>query len=169
MPGPKRTKAQREYDLMFIAEQYRLGTPQHRIVELLAQDRDYTVSQPTVSNDLKELRKRWRDRASDSMEAFIAEELSKIDALEVTYREAWIRSLEEKETTTTGRETRTAGGVQKATVKREQLLGDPRFLEGIQWCINRRLKLRGADEPDRLNLNFDGPQVFVVNGQEFKF
>jgi hypothetical protein len=83
-----------------------------------------------------------------------AQELAKIDNLELTYWQAWQRSTENKEVESTkviesGKgEDRKPERLEAAT-RSEGQAGDPRFLQGVQWCIERRCKLLGLDEPER--------------------
>ena len=108
-----------------------------------------------------------------------AKELAKVDKLERTYWEAWERSLEALER----RSTRMSGTITKevdapdgskrfvqetptqqafTTVER---LGDSRYLQGVQWCIERRCKILGIDAPEKHNLSSDHT-FHVVHDQD---
>lgn len=144
MTAPRRNTAQRARDLEFVSELYLHGRTQHQIAEAVNAARPYNITQQTISNDLARLRERWQERAARNIGEVVAEELRKIDALERTYLEAWQRSV-------------------------QQQIGDPRFLQGVQWCINKRCELLGANAPERINIGFDGVQSLIINGIEIKF
>lgn len=126
MAAPKRTKAQREYDLQEISQLYLQGWIQIKIVDYLSANRDYNVSQVTISRDIKTIQQRWLESSVRDFDEARAAELAKIDNLEIAN---WSQFEVSKEST-------------KGT-------GDPRFLQGVQWCIDRRCKLLGLDAPTK--------------------
>ena len=65
------------------------------------------------------------------------------------YWQAWIRSTEDKEATLTEKVEATTTTRSKAQIRKEGQAGDPRFLAGVQWCIERRCKLIGLDAPEK--------------------
>ena len=109
------------------------------------------VDQKTVSNDLKVLVKRWQESALMDVDAAKSEELARINRLELEYWEAWEESKLDKASTVaemvTGKDTRT-----KAVKRAEGQVGNPSFLAGIQWCIERRCKILGIDAPTKTAL-----------------
>lgn len=147
--GPKRNKDEREKDLAVVAELYLKGRRQADIARHLSEIRDYTLSQQQVSGDLKLIRKRWLESSLRDFDHLKAQELAKIDQLEVTYWDAWERSLEDKQRTessrTTGKEVRE--GAKMVTTPG---LGDPRYLTGVQWCIGKRCEILGLDAPAKV-------------------
>ncbi len=122
--GPKRNKEQQARDRAEIARLYLSGTLQVNIAAEIG------VSQQQISYDLKIIRQQWLDSALRDFDEARSRELAKIDNLEITYWQAWQRV-----------EGQTRVGPQ---------LGDLRFLQGVQWCIDRRCKLLGLDAPDRM-------------------
>lgn len=98
------------------------------------------VSVATINLDLKTLQSEWRERAANDIDQRMSEELAKLDKVEAT---AWQAFEESKETT----ETSTQGMTVRSTA------GDPRFLNIIQNCIDKRCKLLGIDAPSRLELS----------------
>ena len=140
---PRRSKFKREQDLVYIAQAYLTGKPQAEIAQEL------NVSQPTITHDLKELQRRWLAASVRDIDQLKAQELAKIDNLERTYWEAWARSCEDA-TTQVKRARKGTGDetvVQEQRVTVQEQVGDPRFLTGIQWCIERRCKVLGFDAP----------------------
>jgi hypothetical protein len=118
------------------------------------------ISQATVSRDLSALQKQWLESTLVDFDQAKAKELAKVDRLEREYWAAWERSCEDAEASTL----KTKGMVQKrqdedgrfvaeqpaevAKTSKGQA-GDPRFLAGIQWCIERRCKILGLDAPEK--------------------
>jgi DNA-binding MarR family transcriptional regulator len=135
---------------------YLRGKYQTDIAEIIG------VDQATISRDLKELRKQWLSSALVDLNEAKSKELAKIDQLELTYWTAWERSLGEfKSKTVKGK----AGkeGMENAKpslleqiLRTEEREGNPAFLSGIQWCINKRCALLGLDAPTNArSLNID--------------
>lgn len=154
--GRQRDPAQIARDRRRIADLYLQGWIQADIAA------ECEINQSTVSRDLKALHQQWLDSALVDISFAKAQELAKIDRLEREYWTAWERSCENAET-----ETRKAKGKarqyqdeetgqfvaeQPAEVTKQSKgqAGDPRFLAGVQWCIERRCKLLGIDAPQKL-------------------
>jgi hypothetical protein len=137
MAAPKRTKFERERDLERISAMYLQGYTQTYIAEEIG------VSQPVIYRDLDEVKKRWRESSVMSMTEAKARELERIDVLENTYWDAWRRSNEERTKTRTSA---TEAG-KAAFVEKETLIGEKRYLEGVQWCIEQRCKILGILAP----------------------
>jgi predicted transcriptional regulator len=139
----RRTTAQRTKDLERTAELYLRGVRQSEIAEQMG------VSQQTVSNDLQALYAEWRESALVDMDAAKSRELARIDELERTYWAEWEKSQTRREVTQTkkseGKEARS-----EASVRREDRLGDPRYLAGVQWCIERRCAILGINAPTKM-------------------
>lgn len=140
MAGPKRTPTQRENDLQRIAALYLRGKRQADIAQELG------IAQQQVSYDLKEIHKRWRESTLIDINEAKQRELARIDELEIEYWDAWRRSCEEKTKTRTEK---AATGATKASVEKDTMLGNPAYLAGVQWCIERRCKIFGIDAPDK--------------------
>lgn len=117
------------------------------------------VTQGQISQDLHAIRDEWRESALMDFNEHKIKELAKLDHLEATLWAAWEQSLKP---------------IKKKTVKKsgkldiklpadkqlpshfdqtdveEGRLGDPRYLEGIQRCIQKRCDLLGLDAPLKL-------------------
>jgi hypothetical protein len=89
-----------------------------------------------------------------------ARELAKIDQLEREYYAAWHRSCEDAETT----KQKKRGKVEKRKDDDGQFVaeqpaemtrilkgqaGDPRYLQGVERCIEKRCKIMGIESPTR--------------------
>jgi transposase len=107
------------------------------------------VTQQQVSSDIQFLRKQWRTTAIDDYKAKQDEELAKINLLEQEYYEAWNKSKTQfKARSIKGRELEGSEGQSAKQIiekqeRTEDRVGDPRYLQGIQWCIEQRCKILG--------------------------
>lgn len=142
----KRTPTQCESDRVEIARRYLRGETQSAIGVALG------MTQQMVSYDLAIIEKRWQAAAVHDLSEAKARELAKIDNLEVTYWEAWERSLEPFKSSTV----KARGGVKDAKpqsaeqmTKTEERNGNATYLNGVQWCIERRCKVLGLDAPSK--------------------
>lgn len=153
MAAPKRKPFQIHKDRVEIATLYLQGKLQFEIAQILSTDqaRGYTLTQQTISRDLKMIQRDWQRSTIVKFDEARAQELAKIDNLEREYWKAWERSKTEKKHS----EKEKTEGVQLKEVTRVEkweLIGDHRFLEGVQWCINRRCELLGLDAPKRMHI-----------------
>lgn len=120
------------------------------------------ITQQQVSHDLKKLREVWQHEMASNIDEAKARELAKIDNLEREYWTAWEKSKKDYEQ----KIVKASGSAKKAnkverTEKEMIVMGDPRFLQGVQWCIERRCKIIGIDAPERKELTGkDGTDLF---------
>jgi hypothetical protein len=104
--------------------------------------RELGISQPQVSHDLKAIQREWLASSIRDFDLIKAEQLAKIDAVELAAWGAWERSCQQREITVqevVEGEQRT----QKVSIRKEKQVGDPRFLERIQKCIDQRCDILG--------------------------
>ena len=136
-----------------VAERYLRGMYMAQIAEELG------VDTATISRDLSELRKEWLDRSINHVEQKKADELARIDQLERTYWDAWERSKENAKTIT--KKKTPAGDISER--KTEGQVGNPAFLTGVQWCINKRCEILGLEAPKRSEITGkDGESIVFV-------
>ncbi len=148
-----RSKSEKERDRRNIAKLYLQGTTQMEIAERL------NISQPTVSRDLTVIQKEWAAARINDIDERKRLELAKIDNLELTYWDGWKRSLENAETETTKMQgNKDEPGKIEKTKRVEGQAGDPRFLNGVGWCINKRCELLGLNAPKDIDV---GGQVNI--------
>jgi len=141
---------QREADLVIVARLYLQKQTQAEI------GRQLGLSQQQIGYDLKTLQKRWQESSVISIDTRKAEELARIDRLERVYWDAWERSLEAFKSTTQTAEGTGDSRRNRGTIKTEERDGDPRYLEGIRWCIQKRVDIIGIDAPKRNELTGTG-------------
>lgn len=146
-----RSKIQIARDRKRIAELYLKGWLQADIATELG------VDQSTISRDLKAIQGGWQESVLVDFNEAKGRELAKIDQLEITYWEAWDRSLDEFKSKTVkakGTNKKEVAKNAEQTIKTEDRNGDPRFLQGIQWCIEKRCKLFGLDKPLQVEVSW---------------
>jgi hypothetical protein len=132
--------------------------------------------QSQICYDLKVLKKRWSESALAATNEVRSRELAKLDRLEMEYWDAWQRSCGIKEISTTKRKTNGNGNGSrhddKASLRKEYLLGDPRFLEGVRWCLAQRALIFGYNAPRKIALtdpSGDNEFVGISNAERLAF
>lgn len=157
-----RLTAEIERDRRNIARLYLQGETQASIAEQLG------ISQPTVSRDLKVIQGEWKEARIHDIDERKNIELAKIDNLELEYWEAWKRSCEDAEVMTVKKKGKIVNGNEQtipveAQKRTEGQSGDPRYLAGVQWCINKRCELLGLDAPKSLDVTSGNERIQQVN------
>ncbi len=144
MAAPKRTTKEREHDLPEIADMYLKGWTQVHIAEELAKLRNYEVTQQIISRDLKTIQSRWVKSSLFDYDTAKAQEIAKIDHLERFY---WQEYRASKDPAIKRKTAKTVDDhITEVTQEVGQGTGDIRFLtQGVQWCIDRRIKILGLD------------------------
>lgn len=140
-PITKRNEAQREHDLAYTAERYLQGDTHLQIAQSLSASRDYSISRSQITKDMDEIIKRWQNAANEAINAVMAKQLAKIDALEAKYWAGYERSQSERVKTETSKAAADAGV--RAKVTKESRDGDTKWLDGVANCIQMRCKILG--------------------------
>ena len=143
----KRSAAQKESDYSTIASLYLRRQSLSSIAERLG------LSRPQISHDLKKIQQRWRDASLRDFDEHKAEELAKIDDLECEYWSAWRESKSQRRLFRTKRRKGSDRDFKDTSVERENQCGDPRFLQGVERCIEQRCKILGLYAPTSININ----------------
>lgn len=123
-----------------VASLYLRQMSQQEIAEALG------VSQQTISNDLAAIKRRWHQQADIKYESAKAQEIARIGLLERQGWKAWEASKSKKETTKSER-VDSAKPDAKVQVQQESQTGDPRYLEIVRWCIEKRIAIFGLNMP----------------------
>jgi len=153
--GKRRSSSQLVRDRRSIADYYLQGWLQVDIADELG------IDQSTVSRDLKAIQATWLKSTLIDFSKVKAREIAKIDRLEREYWQAWQESKEEKVTTATEETASKDGKRGKAQIRREERSGDPRYLAGVQWCIEKRCKILGLDARQVLDVTTDGKPLVL--------
>lgn len=138
---------------LIIAGLFLRGHRQNEIARKIQRTESY------VAIELKKLHDDWRTQSNIDFAQAKAIELAKIDHLERTYWRGWFLSLAESKSVTVrgyGQKADEKDKTKPVSVERsertEKTYGDPRYLQGIQWCIERRVKMFGFDQPMKFEL-----------------
>lgn len=119
-------------------------TNQFEIASRLGMD-DVVQGQKTVSRDIIWIRNEWKLKAIEDWDSFVGQELARIDKLEKEAWEAWEVSKKTRKKTRSrtrmGRRGKTHSEEDAEEVGMEQRDGDPRFLDLVLSCIDKRCKL----------------------------
>lgn len=119
-----------------VASRYVRGQTQWEIA------RAFEVSQATISLDLKAIHAEWLESAVRDLDARKAMELAKVDEVERQAWVAWARSMENAET----KREKVKIGADGETIKISKgQAGDPRFLDAVLKCVERRCKILGVE------------------------
>ena len=133
MSAPKRTAFEREAQLIEVKDMYLRGDTQ---MEIAAR---FGLSQSQISRDIAKIQRRWRESSLIDINEAKQRELERIDTLEREYWAAWQASRGEQQRSTVSK----AGDTSRAQVVKYVDAGDPRFLAGVQWCVEQRCKVLG--------------------------
>jgi len=148
-----RNKAELARDRRREADMYLQGRLQVDIAKELG------INVSTVCRDLKTIQREWLKSTLMDFDAAKSKELAEIDLLEREYWQAWTRSCEIAQSAkTTKRPIGEDGEIATVNIERtsKAQVGDPRFLQGVQWCIERRCKIIGIDSPEKHEITRSG-------------
>jgi hypothetical protein len=123
-----------------VAEFYLQSWTQAAIAEHLGLD------QSTISDDLRAIRRDWRESTIRDFDLAQAEELQKTDRIEREAWAAWQRSQKPAQSAVMNGDG--AGGATRKSVKNRD--GDPRMLDLVLKCGVARRNLLGLDAPTRI-------------------
>lgn len=163
-----RSIAEKERDLAHVAQLYLKGHTQEQIAEEMSLLNDRNYSRSTVHNDVQIILRRWYDRYVNDIQAATVKVLMQIDRIEDEYWDAWEKSKgdyeAEEETDISdavahaiaqGRDDMTDSHKRRAKKTiREKRDGNVKFLQGIQWCIENRMKVLGVGQTKTVNISW---------------
>jgi hypothetical protein len=124
------------------AEWYKQGQP----MAYMAQELGVDLS--VIKNDLHAIREDWRERAINTFEDKVWEEVAKIDYVEAQAWQQFFASIGEVETTATSIKTGLMAS-ETVTVHTKKQSGPVAYLNVVLSCIDRRCKLLGLDAPEK--------------------
>src|SRR5262245_35177432 len=126
------------------------------------------LSRQQIGYDLEAVRREWLQSSLVDFNARKAEELAKIDRVEREYWEAWEASKKERQTSTTEQTTDADGERLKAGIRKVEQTGDPRYLAGVERCIEQRAKILGLHAPQKVAPTTpDGQEPFRLTVEDF--
>jgi hypothetical protein len=135
----------------FVARLFCEGiTNQFAIVDALAARHNITVDQSTVSRDLKVIEAEWKKEAVTEMDTVKSQLRARYEAIYGEAFSAWLRSLEDAETTIQelldgGGEGDTGKQRLKASTRKEGQSGNPALLAQAQAALKAIREMFGVD------------------------
>ena len=141
-PSKKRTELSIEQRRAEVAHLYLQGLTQEEIAEAVG------VSQPTVSIDLKAIQADWKAQSVEDLNDKKLLELAKLDEAERNAWEQFNRSCEDA--TKTRREVGADGEFGEGYMEKVGQSGNPRYLDIVIRCIEKRCALLGLDAPQKV-------------------
>ena len=154
--GEKLNASERELIKTHITDLYLKGWSYRKMMDSILKTFNQQLSISSVHNYVTALIDEWRAQRVSKLDDLKTVELQKINRLEETYWDAWIRSMEaakriaEKMTANEpekGKRVRRTMKLAEKTISVEETTGDPRYLQGIQWCVAMRCKILGVEAP----------------------
>jgi hypothetical protein len=127
-----------------IARMYLQGSTQAQIGAKLG------LSRQQIGYDLDAVRQEWLQSSLIDFNQKKAEELARIDAVEREYWAAWQQSKHERQTSSIEQVKDPRGDKLKAGIRNVAQTGDPRYLEGVRWCIAKRCEVLGLNAPQKI-------------------
>lgn len=163
--GVKRSSQQRESDTTFCAEMFLRGGQYREIAKALNERNaklglDYTVGHTMVYHDIKKTLIQWKKEQMSDMSDYVAAEIKKLDRIENEAWNAWDKSKSPLKRTKERNSKKPNKmdaemnepdyyGYSEETI--EETSGDPRFLDILLNCQQRRAKLLGFDAPSKVD------------------
>lgn len=147
--GPRFTDEQRENRRAIVAERVLQG------YSLAAIGRELGITARMVGYDLETIESRWRESSLIDFDEARSKELARLNKVEHEFWMAWERSkLPKNQTSQRTAPTRAGADDMRvsASMRTEERDGDPRFLDGVFKCIERRIRLYGLDQPEKIAL-----------------
>lgn len=154
-----------------IIEMYLKGHNLMNIRRKVLEKFSYKINNDRLKKLIEKAIEVWENNKNDAIANHKARELEKINTLELEYWLAWERSQQAAKAKNTKQKLLTQEtadglskeklGVAEVTKQEREQAGDPRFLDGIQWCVEMRCRLLGLEAPIRtenknLNVNIGG-------------
>ncbi len=121
------------------------------------------VSSRTIERDIDRARKEWREKASQSYDKHLHEQLAKIDEAEAAAWVGWERSLQDDVTTRTEDSETEGEPAVKTVITRRGQSGQPAFIAEITKLAALRCKLLGLLDQDARNESVDTENASVVS------
>lgn len=174
-----------EQDRNVITTLYLKGYSFRKIAELCQEETGRKISHETVRADVKAILENFRNERNEMIEYNLTIELERINMLELEYWQGWEKSKSDrkkksvkskvKELTNFPKADKKNAPNRVATPLEETIeyndtemvnMGDPRYLSGVQWCIEQRCKLLGIEAAKKVDLTTGG-QTLEFKGFNF--
>lgn len=164
----KRSRLQRELDLSIIAQMALTRRTQIEISQWIGANRAYTLTRQQIAKDIKLVERRWQQEANVATDQRKAEELARLNRIE---REAWdaieASKVDQYHKSTSRKEMQLGDDAQSAvsdgvvykSVSSTTRYADPRLLQIVMACIQKRCELLGLAQEPLISITAAGNNV----------
>lgn len=156
-------------------EEFKVNERREKVAELRLQGKTLSeigavvgVSKSVVHRDLQAIEAEWKAAALRDFDAAKAEQIARIQVLFRTYWDAWHASCqpsksEHRKTARSGKGDGPGSERMEVHISTKTHTGDPRYLDGVRWCITKICDLMGLNAPVQVDL---GAGVLVIHGAD---
>ena len=154
MSAPKRNTTEIKRDDIIISELYLKGYSYRQIATKAFSDKNaaYTLSHTQIGTDMKRMLLDWREERDGNVDEWVNAQLIKLDLLEQTYWTSFEKSVKAFTRTKTKTGSNSFGTIDETSMEDMLMLGDPRYLQGVERCIQKRCDLLGLDKPKEISV-----------------
>lgn len=180
-PKPERrlsaAAARKEGWKKLIVDLYMKGHSQKDCARIAEEKTGHPFGNTAVTNYINEAIGYWQESRQSMIENHKAIELEKINRLELAYWEGWERSclmVKSKSKIKRKEEDSKKMALHEVRDDEKPSQGDPRFLNGIQWCVDKRCTILGIEVPQmpatlvQVNNNNTGTSTTIVRRVVFR-
>lgn len=148
MAAPKTRKHERERIKAEIARLRIQGKSQPEIGRILG-----GMTRQAISYHWRKIEDEWKRSSQADIALYKGKQLDEITILREEAWAAWKRSQEDAEMQMSKmKQGAGSGPQQESQLRKEGQVGDPRFLQVVEWCNEREAKLLGLDAPQKTAL-----------------
>ncbi|MBN1321768.1 MAG: hypothetical protein JXA87_13120 [Thermoleophilia bacterium] len=154
-----RTQAKKEADRLQVSRLYLENRPIGEIARAVG------INRLTVSSDIKAVREEWARSRVGNFSAWVAQELARIDLVELRAWECFHRSVGEHRKDKSRRLEGVNGSSSLEETVTEELVGDGRFLDLALRCVAERARILGLYAPTKSEGRFEHEHHHTVQSE----
>jgi len=158
--APKRSKFERERDNKICYKMYLQGIPIPQIPKLLKEktESSYDLTERQIYYDIEKMTNELKKHSVRDVDEEREKLLFENAVLKEEYWEGWRDSKSRKtRTLKKGKLSKLAMAMLESDQQaiKEEMFGDPRFLAGVESCLDRYAKLLGLNKPEKHEILLD--------------
>ncbi|MBN1837902.1 MAG: hypothetical protein JW820_18740 [Spirochaetales bacterium] len=154
-----RTKAKKDADRLQVSRLYLENRPIGEIARLVG------INRLTVLADIRAVREEWAQKRVGNFSAWVAQELARVDLVELRAWECFHRSVGEHRKDKTRRLEGVRGASSLEETLSEELVGDGRFLDLVLRCVAERARILGLYAPTKSEGRFEHEHHHTVQSE----
>lgn len=136
-----------------VAEVYLRGGNTHTETGVM-----FGVSRATIARDITKIKEEWREAREHDVDLAITIELKRLEIIEAQAWDQWERSKLAAEKTKSSRTNKDGVDTQHKQVETINQCGDPRYLNVVLTCIEKRSALLGLNKPVKVDVEMTPQQ-----------